>query len=137
MRRIPFAQSNLIRADDDVANFIDSTPTGTAKHLENFVRSERMLYVIAPIRFSCKRNTAKREINPCGQPHRRDDHTKLTGFGQWLDYACASSVAQSAVMIRDSALEHFGQVLAYQLLLVETQRQRIWRRQVTSKFCRE
>src|SRR2546423_14799644 len=137
MRWVAFAKPDLVCADNYVPDLIDSSAAGTPEHLENFVRSERVLHVITPIRFSGQRNAAEREIDPCGQTHRRDHNSKLSGFCQRLDDTGAGGIAQFAVMICDSVLEHFGQVLADELLLIETKSQRIRCGQITAQLRRK
>src|SRR5437868_634808 len=137
MRGITLAQSNLVRADHNVTNLVDSPTTGAAKHLENLVWAQRMFDVISSIRFSGQSDAPQRKINPRCQTHRCNNNSELAGFGQWLDHPSASGVAQSAMMISDSVLEHFRKVLADQLLLVEPKRERIWCGQVTSELRRQ
>src|SRR5258705_1679856 len=93
-----------------------------------------MFHVIAPIRFSSERDAAEREVDACGQTHGGNDDAELARLCERFDDTSASPVAQTTMVIRDPVLEHFCEVLADQLLLIETERERIGRWQMPGEF---
>ena len=70
----------------------------------------RLSLLIAPIRLAGQRDAAQREVDARRQSHRGHDHTQLARFGQGLDDPGPRTIAESAVMIADPALEHLGEM---------------------------
>src|SRR6185369_2035983 len=52
MTSVTVAQPNLVRAYQDKTHFIDPAAPSPSEHLQNFVGLQRLLLIIAPIRFS-------------------------------------------------------------------------------------
>ena len=85
--------------DEHEAGFVQPAAAGAAKHLQDLVRLEQLLRLVAPIGFARQRDAAQREIDAGRQAHRGDDHAELARLGQRFDDARARAVAQAAVMI--------------------------------------
>ena len=59
MTRMGVEQSNLVGGDNDIARLIQPTSASATEHLQDFVRAEGLLDVIATIRSAGERNTTQ------------------------------------------------------------------------------
>src|SRR5258706_13177392 len=106
MSSVGFTQANLVGTDEHESNFVNTAPSGSPEHLQNFIRPERVFDVVAPIGFAGDGHAAQREVNPGRKAHGGDDHSKLASLGQRFNNASAGGIAQSAVVIGNPALEN-------------------------------
>src|SRR6266516_1494527 len=134
MARSRIQQTYFVCRDEHVTGFVQSAPARATEHLQNLVGAERLFDGVTPIRLSGERDTPQRKVDAGRQTHRGDDGAELAGFGERFDDAGPGSVTETAVMIRNAALEHFGQVLADDLFLLGAEWQRVRNRQLAREL---
>ena len=134
MTRAGIEQAQFIGGNQNETGLIQAAPASSAEHLQNLVRLERLLDLVAAIGFTRQGHAAQGEIDSGRQTHRGDNHAELPGLGERLDHARAGAVAQSAVMIGDAASEQLRQVFADDHLLFSAQLERIGHGQMPRQF---
>ncbi|MPN19803.1 hypothetical protein SDC9_167175 [bioreactor metagenome] len=105
MARVAVEQAQFVCSNQNKTGFIQTAPSGTAKHLHDLIRAQHLLGGVAPVGLRSQGHAAKREINACCQTHRGNDHTQLSRFYQRFDDSGACSVAESTMMIGDPRFE--------------------------------
>ena len=111
-------EAKFVGGDEHEAGFVEAAASGAAEHLEDFVGFERLLDLVAAIRRGGDGNAAQGEIDAGGEAHGGNDHAELPGLGERLDDTGARAVTESAVMIRDAALEQLGEMFANEEFLI-------------------
>ena len=119
------ADANFISRNQTVTNLVDAAPPGAPEHLVNLIRPDRHLQMVATIRVGGQNHAAQRKVNAGGQAHRGHDDSQLASLGQGLNHSRTRAVAQSAVVKRDSRLQHPCETIINEIFLPGAQLERI------------
>lgn len=65
---MPFMQAHAVRPHQHEPDLVDATAAGAAEHLQNFVRPQRLLDVVALVSRRRQRNAAQAEVNAAARP---------------------------------------------------------------------
>src|SRR5688572_4740333 len=96
-------KADFVCGDEHETSFVQATSSGATEHLQNLIRAQWLFHGITTIRFTSESDATEREVDPCRQTHRGDDYAKLSGFGKRFNDTGARGIAQSAVVIGDTA----------------------------------
>ena len=118
-------EPQFIRGNNHEPRFIQPAPAGAAEHLQDFVRTQRLLHIIPPVRGRRQRHAAQGKIDARRQSHRRHDHPQLPRLGQRLNHPRPHPITQAAVMIHHARRQHLRQMLPRQRFLLGGERERI------------